>query len=106
MESKTAVEDSFIAVRLAFSIGRAMTALSAHRSALEWRSVFYRIGTPALMVLFLIAIILLFGPKGLQQVAQELTDALSNFRGGPGSPSHPIPADDSKLINRKAERSD
>ena len=57
------------------------------------------------MVLLLIAVILL-GPKSLRQVTQELADALSNFRGGPGSPSHPIPADDSRLLNRKADRSD
>ncbi|MGP0076507.1 MAG: twin-arginine translocase TatA/TatE family subunit [Bryobacteraceae bacterium] len=63
------------------------------------------VGTPELMVLLLIAVILL-GPKSLRQVTQELADALSNFRGGPGSPSHPIPADDSKLLNRKADRSD
>jgi len=62
------------------------------------------IGTPELMVLLLLAIIL-FGPKSFRQVTQELTDALSNFRGGPGSPSHPVPANDSRLLSRKDARS-
>ena len=63
-----------------------------------------QIGAQELMILLLVAVIL-FGPKSLQQVAQELTDAFSNFRGGPGSPSHPMPADDSKLLNRKSDHS-
>jgi Sec-independent protein translocase protein TatA len=62
------------------------------------------IGTPELMVLLMVAIIL-FGPKSFRQIAQELTDALSNFRGGPGSPSHPVPGNDSRLLNRKKARS-
>ena len=55
------------------------------------------IGIIEFLVLFGVAV-LLFGLKGM---AARVSEALSNFRGGgPGSPSHPIPADDSKILNR------
>jgi sec-independent protein translocase protein TatA len=63
------------------------------------------IGFPEMIVLLVVAI-LLFGGKNLRELAQDLAEGISNFRGGPGSPSHPIPADDSNLVDRKGHLDD
>ena len=56
------------------------------------------IGITELLVMFVVAIVLFGGREKFVKTVQE---ALSDFRGGgPGSPSHPIPADDSKILNR------
>ena len=59
------------------------------------------VGTQELIVLFVVVLVL-FGPKSLKELAADLGNAMNNFRGGPGSPSHPVPADDSRLLNRKS----
>lgn len=59
----------------------------------------HQIGLPQLVVLALVAV-LPFGGKSVQGVARGLAERLSNFGGGAGSPSHPIPADDSKPLNQ------
>ncbi len=48
---------------------------------------------------------LLFGGRNRREFATSVAEALSHFRGGPGSPSHPIPANDSKILNRHHEPS-
>lgn len=55
---------------------------------------------PELLVALGVAI-LLFSGKNSKIIAASLAEALSNLRGGPGSPSHPIPADDSRILNRR-----
>jgi Sec-independent protein translocase protein TatA len=66
-------------------------------------------GFPELVVVCTVAILLCWGNK-IPGVARTLNEAIANFRGnfrgGPGSPSHPIPANDSKLLNRKIRRPD
>jgi Sec-independent protein translocase protein TatA len=68
-----------------------------------------QIGFPELILFSTVAVLLCWGNK-IPGVALKLNEAIANFRGnfrgGPGSPSHPIPADDSKLLNRKIRRSD
>jgi len=65
-----------------------------------------QIGFPELVVLLAMGM-LLFGGVNVRQVAQVLAEGISKFRGGgPGSPSHPIPADDSKVLNRKRDCTD
>lgn len=55
---------------------------------------------PELLVALGVAM-LLFGGKNCKLIAAGLAEGLSNLRGGPGSPSHPIPADDSRILNRR-----
>ena len=57
-------------------------------------------GLPELLFWFLIAI-LLFGSKNLQQ---RLAEGISNFR-PPRPPTHPIPGNDSRILNRRRARS-
>jgi Sec-independent protein translocase protein TatA len=64
-----------------------------------------QIGFPELVVVFTLAILLFCG-KNIPDVALNLKEVLNNLRGGPGSPSHPIPADDSRLLKRKRRHSD
>jgi Sec-independent protein translocase protein TatA len=68
-----------------------------------------QIGFPEVIVICTVAALLCWGNR-IPEVALTLNEAIANFRGnfrgGPGSPSHPIPADDSKLLNRKIARSD
>jgi len=63
-----------------------------------------QIGFPEFVVFCTVAVLLFWGNK-IREAALKLREALTNFRGGPGSPCHPIPADDSKLLNRKIGRS-
>jgi Sec-independent protein translocase protein TatA len=66
-----------------------------------------QLGFPEVVVFCTVAVLLLWGNK-IPDLARNLNEAMDNFRGnfrgGPGSPSHPIPADDSKLLNRKIGR--
>src|SRR6266481_2138942 len=55
------------------------------------------IGAVELSVLLGVAVLLIGG----KNLAIRLQEAFDDFRGGPGSPSHPLPADDSKLLNRR-----
>ena len=63
-----------------------------------------QLGFPELVVFCTVAILLFWGEK-IPEVARKLNEGLNNFRGGPGSPSHPLPADDSKHLNRRIRRS-
>jgi Sec-independent protein translocase protein TatA len=64
-----------------------------------------QIGFPELVVIFTVAMLLFWG-KNIPDIAMKLEEALNNLRGGPGSPTHPIPANDSKLLTRKRRHSD
>jgi Sec-independent protein translocase protein TatA len=59
-----------------------------------------QIGFPEVVLICTVAVLLCWGNK-VPELALMLNEALTKFRGGPGSPSHPIPADDSRLLNRK-----
>ena len=37
-------------------------------------------------------------------VLEALLEVLNNFRGGPPTPRHPLPADDSSIVRRKRAR--
>ena len=65
----------------------------------------WKVGFPEFVVFCTVAV-LLFWENKIPEAALKLREAPTNFRGGPGSPSDPIPADDSKLLNRKIDRSD
>jgi hypothetical protein len=64
-----------------------------------------QIGLPELVLFGTVASLLLWGNK-IPVAALKLREALDNFRGGPGSPPHPLPANDSRLLNRKRDASD
>lgn len=65
-----------------------------------------QVGLPELLV-FLVAAVLLAGGKKVGDIAQGFADAINTIKGGgPGSPSHPIPADDSRLLTRKRTKKD
>ena len=38
-----------------------------------------------------------------RSMVDALIEAINNFRGGPPSPMHPCPADDSRLLRRRRE---
>src|SRR5882724_6780715 len=79
--------------------------ISLFRNALSATIVAVKqIDMPALLFVLGVAT-LLFGGRNLRELAASLAEGLSNFRGGPGSPSHPLPADDSKILNRRHEPS-
>jgi len=59
---------------------------------------------PELVVVMVVAV-LLFGDMNLQEVARRVAESISNFRGGGPRPSHPIPANDSKILNRRNRKS-
>lgn len=62
----------------------------------------HQLGTQELVVLLVVAGMLLIGGKRFRELAQLVSDGIDNFRGGgPGSPSHPMPANDSRLLNHK-----
>ena len=58
------------------------------------------VGFPELLVV-LTVMILFLNPLKVARRMQELVDA---FRGGPPPPSHPIPGNDSALVNRRSSR--
>lgn len=66
------------------------------------------LGPPELLMLLVVAV-LFFGPRSLQAIGRGLAEGIAsfrdNFRGGPGGPSHPIPSNDSRLLNRKRSAS-
>jgi Sec-independent protein translocase protein TatA len=64
-----------------------------------------QVGLPELVLFATVAALLLWGNK-IPVATLKLREALDDFRGGPGSPSHPIPANDSRLLNRKRDTSD
>jgi mttA/Hcf106 family len=50
-------------------------------------------------LLFILTLALvLFGGKKFAELAEALA---RDFRGGPRPPSHPLPADDSRILNRR-----
>jgi hypothetical protein len=55
------------------------------------------IGFPELVVMLVFAVILFDMNKFRDKIGPAIRDLL---RGGPRPPSHPIPADDSRIINR------
>lgn len=58
------------------------------------------LGLPELLVILVVGMLLSRG-RSIQAIAE----ALSQFKnGGPGSPSHPIPGDDSRILLRKRKR--
>jgi Sec-independent protein translocase protein TatA len=64
----------------------------------------HHVGFPELVV-FTVVAGLLFGGKSLHELAQALAEGIHNFRGGPRRPSHPIPANDSRILNRRNRKS-
>ena len=54
-----------------------------------------------LTALMMALAVLCFGHR----FADKLIEALNNFRGGPGSPMHPSPANDGWLLRRKRRKS-
>jgi len=63
------------------------------------------LGFPELVVICTVTVLVFWGNK-IPEAARVLNEAIANFRGGPRSPSHPIPGDDSKHLRRKLGRSD
>ena len=61
------------------------------------------IGGPELIAFGTVAALLLWGNK-IPTLASLVMEAIGKFRGGPGSPSHPIPANDSRILNRRRQR--
>lgn len=62
-----------------------------------------QLSAPEMFLVFVVAI-LLFAAKSWREFYDALYEGISNFRnfrGGPGSPSHPIPANDSYIVNRR-----
>lgn len=61
---------------------------------------------PELLVAILVVTALVGGTR-LADVAQGLAEAIRIFKGGgPGSPSHPVPANDSAFLLRKRRKKD
>jgi hypothetical protein len=67
----------------------------------------HHVGIQEVIVLFIVAIVLRgTNPRELAVLlAEGIENFRSNFPRGPGSPSHPIPADDSRLLCRKRPKS-
>lgn len=58
-------------------------------------------GFPELVVVCTVAVLLFWGGR-IPALTLRLREAFNRFRGGgPGSPSHPILANDSRILNRK-----
>jgi hypothetical protein len=56
-------------------------------------------------ILLLFALITLILTGSWRVVMQAIEDFISRFRGGgPGSPSHPLPANDSRILLRRRAR--
>jgi len=61
------------------------------------------LGIPELVFVLALALVL-FGPQKLPDLGTKLAEAINRFRGGgPGSPTHPIPANDSPVLNRRRQ---
>ncbi len=56
---------------------------------------------PQLIFLLAVAAVMVASGLSLQEYAARVAEAISNFRGGPGSPSHPVPGNDSRILNRR-----
>ena len=54
-----------------------------------------------LVALLLLAVAIVFFGRSL---SDALIEALSNFRGGPRPPTHPLPANDGSLLLRRRAR--
>ena len=55
--------------------------------------------------MLVVAALLVLNPKYLRDLAGVLAEGISNFKGGgPGSPSHPIPGNDSFILTRRRRR--
>lgn len=59
---------------------------------------------PNQLLLVLIAAILIFEPKRLSDLARALAEGIDNFRGGPPSPPHPLPGNDSALLCKRRQK--
>jgi len=62
-----------------------------------------------LLVLLAAEVVFLFRGNNHSDLVARFQEEIDNLRGGlggPGSPSHPLPADDSKLLNRKRRDAD
>ena len=61
----------------------------------------------ALLILVIVACVVL-GPKSIRELGQQLAEGISNFKngGGSGTPPHPIPGNDSRVLNRKTRNPD
>jgi hypothetical protein len=53
------------------------------------------------LAIVLFAATALFCHAQVRDLLRKLAEGIDNFRGGPGSPSHPIPANDSRILNRR-----
>ena len=53
----------------------------------------------------MVILIALFVLLDYRNFAKKLQDALNDFRGGPPS-SHPLPADDASILNRRRSKSE
>jgi len=60
---------------------------------------------PELIFLFT-AVLLVLGGVNFRELALKIAELISNFPNGPGSGSHPLPADDSRILLRKRRRQD
>ena len=58
------------------------------------------VGLPEVFVVLVVAMLLLFGGK-VDKIGPAIRDLL---RGGPRPPSHPLPGDDSVILNRPRRR--
>ena len=60
------------------------------------------------LLVFVIILCLVLGPKNLRALAQQLAEGISNFKngGGSGTPPHPLSGNDSRLLNRKIRKPD
>jgi hypothetical protein len=63
------------------------------------------IGTQELLLVLAVAGLLFIGAN-FRELYARVYDAISNLRGGPGSPNHPLPADDSRVLTRRRKPSE
>jgi hypothetical protein len=58
-------------------------------------------GGSIVVMIFAALLILLLCQRWLREMVME---AINNFRGGPPTPMHPSPADDSALLRRRSRK--